>query len=397
MGWKLCVALLLLASTPLAAQNSYQTELPSKRMREKARTLSLQDTAPDDLEVKVKPQGTQRYFAQFRYGTDDSLRVALVLDQRSEDFSSFDLYVDLNRDREIRPSEKIAGQGKTRDIEIPTEIKKVNFPERTARTIQFRKSLEKNGFSIKTKGGYAAQCEIDGKPTEIWRVDGNANGLFSDVEDELWIDIDGDGKWSPIRERFAYRSAVRIGETRYAVRGDQLGTKIEFGQIDGEGQLSLDLDLAPGTKVTRIRASIFGDDGSAHSVTDTEPLTLPVGKYMIGQVSLILEEEDERPWRFSFSHNGDPKSQRWVKVTKSGDTVIKPFNDLEFSVSCNSSYSPGTKISVKPKLKTGDNLYITGSGRGETVRWGNSDGNDAKITATDSGQREFAVESTGFA
>lgn len=270
MGLRLvvCLALLQMASSSFAAQNSYETKLPSKRMREKARTFSLQDTAPDDLEVKVEFQGSKRHFAQFRYGTDDSTRVALILDQLSDDFSSFDLYVDLNRDRQIRPDEKIAGEDKTRIIELPVEIMNGGTPEHTERTIQFRKSVEENRFSIKTKGGYAAQCQIDGKSTNVWRVDGNANGLFSDVEDELWIDIDGDEKWNPIRERFLYRSAVRIGETRYAVRGDQLGTKIEFAHIDGEGQLSLDLNLAPETKITTVRASIFGNDGSAHSVTD---------------------------------------------------------------------------------------------------------------------------------
>jgi len=223
MGLRLvvCLALLQLASTSFAAQNSYETKLPSKRMREKAKSISLKETATDDLEVKVEFRGDQQFFAQFRYGTDDSTRVALILDRVAENFDEFDLYVDLNRDWQIRPDEKISGQGKTRVIELPAEVMNGGTPEHTSRTIQFRKSVDENGFSIKTKGGYSATCEIDGKPTNVWRVDGNANGLFSDVEDELWIDSDGDGKWNPIRERFLYRSAVPHRWRRPIVAGPE--------------------------------------------------------------------------------------------------------------------------------------------------------------------------------
>lgn len=393
----LCCMLLLLTANPLAAQNNYDSNVPSKRMREKAKSYSLASSAPKDCEIKVKFQGQSQSYSQFRYGTGDSIRVLVVLDQLSDAADDFDLYVDLNRNREITADEKIAGSGKTRDVELPVQIMNVATAEHADRKIQFRKSIEPRRFSIKTKGGYAASCEIAGKTVDVWRLDGNANGLFSDIEDELWIDLDGNGNWNPINERFLYRSAIKIGDKRYAVRGNQLGTKIGFAEIQGEGKLALDLNLAPETTVKSIRASIFGDDGSAHSIEDTEPLVLPVGKYMIGQISLTLQQAEEREWHFSFSHTGNPASQVWVEVTKSGDTVIEPFSDLNFSISADNKYTPGQALSVRPGLVTADNLYITGSGRGEVDRWSGFSGNDARITATDSGQREFAVESTGFA
>ena len=392
----LCCMLLLLMADPLSAQNNYDANVPSNRMREKAKTFSFVSAAPDDCEIEVEFQGPTQRFAQFRYGPRDSTRVLIVLDQLSKSVDDFELYVDLNRDRQITADEKISGAGKTRDIDLPVEIMNLSSPEYVDRKIQFRKSIDQNRFSIKTKGGYSASCEIAGKTVDVWRLDGNANGLFSDVEDELWIDLDGNGKWNPIKERFLFRSAIKVGETRYAVRGNRLGSKIEFAAIEGEGQLALNLNLAPETTVKSIKASIFGDDGSAHSIEDTNPIVLPIGKYMIGQISLKLQKADERPWHFSFSHTGDPAKQRWVEVTKSGDTEIEPFSDLDFSISCANKYTLGKNLYVKPSLTTGDNLYITASGRGKIDRWNGVSGNDASISATDSGQREFAVESTGF-
>lgn len=398
MGFRLalCCMLLLLTADTLPAENNYNSTVPSNRMREKAKSFSLASAAPEDCEIYVEFEGLSQRFAQFRYGTSDSTRVLIVLDQLSESIEDFELYVDLNRDREITVDEKILGDGKTRDIELPVEINNASSAEYVDRKIQFRKSIDQNRFSIKTKGGYSARCEIAGKTVDVWRSDGNANGLFSDVEDELWIDLDGNGKWNPIKERFLFRSAIKVGEKRYAVRGNRLGSKIDFSEIEGEGQLSLDLGLAPETTVKNIKASIFGDDGSAHSIEDETPIVLPVGKYMIGQISLKLQIAEDRPWHFSFSHSGDPASQRWVEVTKSGDTVIEPFSDLDFSISSADSYTLGKDLFVRPGLKTSDNLYITSSGRGKIDRWNGVSGNDASICATDSGQREIALESTGF-
>ncbi len=101
----LYLILLLIAADSLAARSDYETELPSKRMREKAKTFSLDDAAPKDLAVKVQFRGPRQYFAGVRYGTDDSTRVALVLDQVSDNFDDFDLYCglncNLNRDRQF--------------------------------------------------------------------------------------------------------------------------------------------------------------------------------------------------------------------------------------------------------------------------------------------------------
>ena len=380
-----------------SAQNEYQANKPSNRMREKAKQFSLADTAPQDCRIDIDFKGNKQQFAQLRYGTEDSIRVIFVLDHLSDKEGDFDLYVDTNRDRRIQPKEKVKGTGKIRDIEIPTEVMTVGVPNHTDRTLQFRSSFDGSHFSLRTMGGYLAQCSINGTSHNVWRMDGNANGLYSDTEDELWIDIDQDGKWNPIRERFPFRSAIKIGDQRFAVRGDQLGSKIEFAKIEGEGKLSLDLKLDADTSITGIRASIFGNDGSAHSIEDTKPIVLPIGKYMLGQISLQLKRGDERLWKFSFSHSGNPNTQRWIEVTTSGETVIEPFKDLEFSVVSPNKYTSGKSMSVRPSLKTGDNLYITSSGRGKKNRWDDTGGNKAKIVAVDRGQREIASDSSGFA
>src|SRR5262245_32890658 len=47
------------------------------------RAIALQNERPDDLKERVSYRGTQRRYAQIRYGSPGSIRVAVVLDQSS--------------------------------------------------------------------------------------------------------------------------------------------------------------------------------------------------------------------------------------------------------------------------------------------------------------------------
>ena len=386
----------------LQQESEYQHDSPSNHIRQKAKLFSFAQAAPRDCKLHVDFVGEEQRFAELRYGTEGSTQVLIAVDWLSADRQDFDLYVDLNRDRAIVEDEKVSGSGRAREFSLPVEIvfgglPDGGLPEHRDRQLLFRTSLKGARFSIKTVGGYLSRSQFGNQKFDVWRMDSDANGLYADAEDELWIDLDRDGEWNPISERFLFCSAIKVNDQRFAVRADQVGEKIEFVEIEGEGELHLDLGTVDGAVITSLRASLFGDDGSAHSVADTEKIILPVGKYMVGQISLRLEDGKKRPWEFSFAHSGKLTNKCWVDVTRAGVVVMEPFAGMELGIKSADKCAAGEKLSVRPTVKTESNLYITGSIGGQRKRLGRETDNPATVTVMDSGQRQIVSETSGFA
>src|SRR5262245_45935605 len=67
------------------------------------RFVPLSGTKPADLREEVVYRGRGQKYAQVRYGSENSRRVVVVVDEVSRD--EFDVYVDANRSRAPRPSE----------------------------------------------------------------------------------------------------------------------------------------------------------------------------------------------------------------------------------------------------------------------------------------------------
>src|SRR5262245_26148038 len=76
------------------------------------RSVALSGTKSDELREEVAYRGKEQKYARVRYGSDDSRRVAVVVDEASPD--DFDLYVDADRNGVIEAKEKLAGAGKDR-------------------------------------------------------------------------------------------------------------------------------------------------------------------------------------------------------------------------------------------------------------------------------------------
>src|SRR5688572_4182511 len=59
------------------------------------RFVALAASKPDELREQASYRGKTQKYAQIRYGSDDSRRVVVVVDEVTKD--DFDLYVDANR------------------------------------------------------------------------------------------------------------------------------------------------------------------------------------------------------------------------------------------------------------------------------------------------------------
>ncbi len=355
------------------------------------RALALRREKPEDLLEKVTYRGepTRRRYGQIRFGSAASIRVTVVLDETAS--GVVDLYVDADRNRRIDDRDRVAAAPAApgeRVWRLPLDVAIVDrdVTTRVPRAMVFRRGAGRRMLGYASAGyleGTVTLAGPTGAPRRIAsrRVDGDGNGLLADSQDRLWLDRNGDGRFDAASEQFLFANVLELGDTRYAVRSDELGRRLGLEAIAGTGSLRLAWKPAAGgdgdgdggragTSVRcELRATAFGRDGSAYSLNNTEPTIVPTGEYRLGTVMVSLDDPaGGRPWSFVFSDSGGKGDPRWYRVEKDATIAIDPVGRLEFEVDpgniAENPPRPGEELKLQPLIYTGDGLVIVVAYRG---------------------------------
>jgi hypothetical protein len=358
-------------------------------------TVRLEKAPPENLAEKIAYRGKRQLFAQLRYGSEDSTRVTVIVDDAGDDF---DLYVDADRSRSIDAKERAAGSGRARTVDLKAEVTRGDENDHYPRTVAFRRGAG-GTLSVATLGYAQGHVRIGEQQLAARRVDGDANGLFSDPADRVWIDLDADGRWDSFSEQFAYLPVLRLEGRRCAVRSDRVGTRMSLEEVVGEGRATVRVArLAEGAQIARLLVMLVGDDGSAFTVRGDDPsLALPVGRYFVGSVTLsVVDGKSPDPWHFTFSRSGGQPPDRWYELHNGGEITIDPIGELRFDVQAEGPFVQGKDAIVRPQLVTQDGLFINSSTRGSKESWDTSRHNCAAIELVSRGKRLLATATSGF-
>jgi hypothetical protein len=345
-------------------------------------------------------RGTQRRYAQIRYGSPASIRVAVVLDQVSA--TDVDLYVDANRNRIIEDNDRIDGRDRTWRLPLDVAIVEGDKTRFQRRNVIFR--LGATGRTL----SYAAAGYLDGKVTIgerevlVRRQDGDGNGFFTDAQDRLWFDLDGDGRWDAAGEQFLYSTILAIRDMRYVVRSDEAGRTLAMEKLEGTGKVQFALlgrEADAGT-VLDSTATLVGRDGTVVGLRGAEAeATVPVGEYRMSTLTLsIADPGGGLPWNYVFSDNGGRPEQKWYKIERDGAVVIDPIGEIELltGLGDNAMCRAGESLSVQPRLFTGDGLLINTCYRG-IQQAGGYGGPSARIALTTTDGTPIGETQSGFA
>ncbi len=252
---------------------------------------------------------------------------------------------------------------------------------------------------------------LDDQEVAIQIVDRDGNGVFDDPEDRLFLDLDQDGRFHPLRERFAVSPTLRLrghsGTDRYAFSLLSDPWRVELVPIHGAGAVRAKLSVpAPhgssssGEWIT-VSATLVSRSG-LHRVLDRldEPVEMPVGEYSIE--SLSLEYQGDRRWSIAFSNL---QKERNYTIEVQADTVspVELLGDLTLSARIIGAAPASGKLSIQPTLVSDTGLTLTHSRVGEQ-----SAAADNLLVAslvqvgakqTDSGESAASLDlkSTGFA
>lgn len=365
-------------------------------------SLSLGDKAPEIVKSEPKYRGRPLY-GLLRYGSPNSPQVILVVDDAGGDF---ELYVDADRSGHIDPKQIAAGKERVRRAAAISEVSYQSQPsEQYPRQIVLRRGITGKTLGVATLGYLEGRVNVAGKSLACRRVDGDANGLYTDLRDRLWLDLNADGKWDPFSEQFPMAPVLVLEGMRYAVRSDQGGTRLALEEITGEGTIKLELaTLAPGAKVRSLEVSLMGEDGSAYAVrTEGETIQVPQGGYAVRAVQLAIEQaDDDRPWNFQFTRYDLPTAQQWQRV-KTGETItLDPVGPLVLSAESPQLDQPvaaGTDVTIRPRLFTAGGLWITNCHFNDkpVESWDRGKENCAETTLCQTDGTRVGSHTSGFA
>jgi len=365
--------------------------------------LALSEKKPDLILREPAYRGQPQY-GLLRYGSDTSPQVPVVV--VVHDGGDFDLFVDANRDGEIAEKEVTAGKDRLRRVAITGEI---NYLDRVSdeypRQVIFRRGVIGNSIGVATLGYLEGQIEIAGRKIAARRVDGDANGLFSDPRDRVWLDLNRDGQWDPFSEQVPLQPVMGLSGKRYALRTDQAGTRLALEEITGVGTLRLRLATLPAGAVARtVEVALMGGDGSAYAVrSDGEAGIVPVGKYAVRSLRLsVVDSTTNKPWNFQFTRYEAPEETHWHHVAAGQELTLDPCGPLKLTADGNDlkkPTQPGRDVVVNPRLFTAEGLLINSSDceaksveRGEPHRE-----NCAEVTLCQTDGTKVAQHTSGFA
>jgi hypothetical protein len=349
------------------------------------RALVLSPARPDDVVEKAAYRGRRRRYAQLRYGGPNSVRITVVLDEAGP--GDADLYVDAGRNRRIEPGDKVEPAADRRTWRLPLRPAFEANGSGTAgeapvpRSLVFRLGATGTTLAFAAAGYLEGNLALRGHAHAARRVDGDGNGLLTDPQDRLWIDLDDDGRWDAAGEQFLYAPVLAIGGTRYATRSDVMGRRLSLDELEGTGTVRL--ALAPGrSPVSRsgtaegveLSALLVGRDGSAVSLSGAREEVVPVGEYRLAAVSVIVSKgagAGGARWSFLFADGLRRGAPVWHAVVKDGRHIIDPVGALDLRTGLDlgpeSRARPGEPLELQPQLYTGDGLLIVTAHRGTAV------------------------------
>jgi hypothetical protein len=360
------------------------------------RILPLSDQRPPDVTEEVKYQGSKQRYAQFHYGNPSSTRVAVVLDDLSA--GRFDLYVDANRNRVIESAERVNSSNLSWQLPLAAVILEGTVQTRFPRQVLFRYGPATRSLSYATCGFLEGETSIAGETLRVRRVDGDANGLFADAQDRVWIDLDGFGRWDPIDHQFPFVPVLTLNKQRYVAQSDAGGERFLLRPLEGIGKVQLQRPRIPaGATVEAVSATLYSKDGIVATLTNFDtPTVLPVGEYAFTGLTLVLRQ-GEAETSYVFSANGTD-SLRWHKLEKNGSLTLDPAGTprLEIGLSDDNEVKAGNDLLIQPQFYTGTNLLINiiFPGRDRPVF---SDGPRARIRLLAGDRSKIAESSSGFA
>mgnify|MGYP006928184512 CR=1 FL=1 len=267
------------------------------------------------------------------------------------------------------------------------------------RILRFRYSRDK--LIVGTVGFLEGKVKLDERSVSIRRVDANANGRFSDPEDELWVDHDCDGRWNAFSERFPFAPMLRVADKRYSTFTDVRSQVFSMEANTQTGILSLDIpDALRKQGLEKLTVVMAGRTGSLVNLNLTSgSAQVPVDDYRpVSLVTTFVQDKAPEAWTYTFVSRGKENIE-WIAVTSDSEQKINPLRELNLTAQfdrADGAYAKGRQVRITPVLSTADGLQLQGAFYGHTANISAS-GPMARVSLmADNSDDEMQIRTSGF-
>jgi hypothetical protein len=274
-----------------------------------------------------------------------------------------ELWLDADNDGKLADGERHVVSG--RDQEIPASITLQLKPlVQAQRTLIFRRSSVGDGLRYTVRGYAQGRLNFGEKEYSVLIIDGNANGLFDTVgQDRVWIDLNEDGRFDGLTEKFPLGKPITQGENVYVIRSDATASAVAANlRSAGQGKLRLTLADKPDLKA-KITAELISDLGELVVIDKLDEFTpVPFGKYRVSSLKLEMPDSAGQTWIYNFNNE---KTKNYSVPTNQEITVAL-LGRLEMNVSLgrygseeNEKITPGQSVVIEPRLTADKSLYLS--------------------------------------
>lgn len=401
--------LVLIPNFAFAQANSSEDDLGSAKLRFQSqpkdpapqwKQIQTELKKPEDIEVLFLGDDNKSdpvEFYQLRYGDPGSTRICLAIVSKPN--REFELFADLNRDRQLVESELISGMGKERVFEAEAIISENGKSSSYQRTIRFRRGIRKGTHLICTAGEMAGEVQIGTETHQLKLVDANANGLFADAEDRLWIDLNQDREWQAASEQMTITPFLEMNDHRVSLYLPLSGEAIQFEDASQTGTVQLQFRFASAEcEVDRVSVMLTDERNNAFRISSLNPFELPVGRYRVRSVVMSVVDEKSNKWGFDFGYAGIPNKYCEVEIREDENATLDPIEQVELKFIDFKTSSEYSSLQIRPQLYTDTGLYLLYSGSDVFSRDNVSDSahNLAKVEAFDSNGKNIGRQTSGF-
>jgi hypothetical protein len=336
--------------------------------------VRLRDGLPVGVEASVLLRDTGlredqiAYFGSFTFGDVRSTSVCVALSTEPTPR----LFVDLDRNRKLTSNELIASNDSSSGgpwaLDLVPELTDGNGTTPPASNrLELRFDSEARHMIQLSAGCMKGETEFAGEPIKAIKLDRDANGLWNDAADRLLLDLNGDGRFDPIIERFSTAGIQTIRGRLVAIGLDKQGLRLDIREIREKGFLKPTLALNDtSAKIEMLEVEIESQAGILFRATlEQKEIEVPVGEYHIKSLRTTVRGESGC-FQFVFLRSGDGGDP--VRVDPDSTKEIELLGDLELASSLDSVKS-GTDRSLllMPSFNSQSGLYLAGSKFGDSA------------------------------
>ncbi len=393
MSWLNCctefsLLLCFFVSAPTQAEDSFEFKKSDSGFR--FAEVEIQPGLPegfDEATLKPADSNSPQEFSWLRYGDNSSRAICLRFDPEAPT----ELFVDANRDQKL-----LADEQHTSDsdgiwfVELTAEYSTLRR-QTSKQRVRIRRDEATSKWHLATAGHRTGKADFGGQLRTAKIEDRNANGLWFDQEDRLFVDFNGDNKLNRLTERIPAQGMRKIRGTVYAIAGSMRGDKVSLSEVTGSGFVTPTLNLiADNAKITSIKGRLGSKSGIGIPIESVDtPIEIPVGDWHVE--SLIIEITDgDRIFEFTFL---PVKPKPLVSIADTEKKEVELLGEIKLSAGVSTQQEDAkTFMTLTPTIKTESGCYMMGSKSGKR-----SPNNENRLVAySSSPDRDLEVGSSGF-